>query len=452
MHEVSRPPELGPAAPAPRLGLWTGIGVNVGTMIGTGVFISAGFMAAKMTFGAILLAWLIGGVLAMFGARAYAAVAELVPRSGGEYRYLSDLVHPWLGYIAGWTSFLAGFSAPIALAAATAGPFAGTLFPGVNPELFGIGLIVVTTLVHAFDLGVSKWVQDALALVKIVLVVGFVVVGLAFGEKHLPTWQPLEPVHGSAAVELLFAQLVFVMYAYSGWNTAIYAAEEFKDPKRTVPRSMIIGTAAVMVLYLLVNWVMGANLTQDMVTTFLQGDLSQITLGHLVTVRLIGSVGGKVMSVLVVLALVSSISSMTMVGPRVYATMAKDGFLPRIFVGASGRPPLFSVLLQGAMAIVILVTHKPNEIMSNVGVLLTLMSALTVAALFKVQIGSSGLPKPGLVPCLCAAGFIAASAWMFQAALNVSMESAFWIGGIVVVSALGYAATKVLRRLGVGRE
>src|SRR5512143_1229569 len=145
-------------------------------MIGTGVFVSAGYMAAKMTFGAILLAWLVGGVLAMAGARAYAAVAELVPRSGGEYRYLSDLVHPWLGYIAGWTSLLAGFSAPVALSAATAGPFAATLVPGLDPRLFGAAIIVATTLVHAFDLGLSRFVQNGLAVVKMVLVFGFVAV------------------------------------------------------------------------------------------------------------------------------------------------------------------------------------------------------------------------------------------------------------------------------------
>src|SRR5215471_15585110 len=236
-------------------------------MIGTGVFVSAGFMAASMTFGSILLAWLVGGILAMAGARAYAAVAELVPHSGGEYRYLSDLIHPWLGYVAGWTSLLAGFSAPVASSAAIAGPFAETLFPGLDARLFGVAIIVVITLVHAFDLGVSKIVQDGLALVKMVL-----------------------------AVDFFMAQLVFVMYAYSGWNTAVYAADEFKDPKRTVPRSMVIGTAVVVALYLLINWVMGANLTQDIVDNFPNLSSSKITLGHLVTVRLLGEVGGQVMS------------------------------------------------------------------------------------------------------------------------------------------------------------
>src|SRR5262249_35897787 len=153
-------------------------------------------------------AWLVGGVAAMCGARAYAAVAELVPRSGGEYRYLSDLVHPWLGYVAGWTSLIAGFSAPVAAAAASAGPFAETLFPGMTPQLFAAAIVVGITLVHAFDLGVSKLVQDGLALVKVVLVIGFIVVGLAVGSKHMPSWQPLAPKEGSDLVWLFMAQLV----------------------------------------------------------------------------------------------------------------------------------------------------------------------------------------------------------------------------------------------------
>ena len=447
MHEVS-PASDSTLPPTPRLGLWTGIGVNVGTMIGTGVFVSAGYMAAKMTFGAILLAWLVGGVAAMCGARAYATVAELVPRSGGEYRYLSDLVHPWLGYVAGWTSLLAGFSAPVALAAATAGPFAATLFPGINPELFGAALIIGATLIHAFDLGVSRIFQDVLAFAKIVLVIGFVVVGLVLGSRHMPTWQPLEPTHGSALVWLFMAQLVFVMYAYSGWNTAVYASEEFIDARRTVPRSMVIGTLLVMGLYLLVNWVMGANLDQATVSAFLQGDSSKVTLGHLITARILGATGGLVMSALVVLALLSSISSMTMFGPRVYATMARDRYLPRAFATRRDKPPVFSVLLQGALALVILVTHKPGEIISNVGILLTLSSALTVAALFKVQFGTTGLPKPGPVPLVCAGLFIVVSVWMFQAALKVSLESAAWIGGIVALSTIAYAATRIIQ----GRE
>src|SRR5262249_11706822 len=231
------------------LGLWSGVGMNIGTMVGVGVFLSAGFMANDMTPGAILLSWLVGGVLAAAGARAYAAAAEIVPRSGGEYRYLSDLLHPYLGYLAGWTSLLAGFSAPIATNAATAGAFAGTLSPGLEPRWVGAGIVVLFTLLHALHVSLSKWSQDLLALAKTILLVGFVAAGLAFGSGSSPTWEPQK----LGGLEAFMANLVFVMYAYSGWNTAIYAAEEFKNPRRDVPRAMVIGALGVMLLYLAVN-------------------------------------------------------------------------------------------------------------------------------------------------------------------------------------------------------
>jgi len=394
-----------------------------------------------MSFGLILLAWLVGGVLAMAGARAYAAVAELVPRSGGEYRYLSDLVHPWLGYLAGWTSLLAGFSMPVATSAGTAGPFAATLVPALDPKLFAAGLIVAVTLLHALDLGVSKVAQDLLAWAKVVLITGFIVVGFAFGNHGMPAWTPLRTLTSGKADNFM-SQLVYVMYAYSGWNSAVYAAEEFKDPKRTVPRSMVIGAALVMVIYLLVNWVLGANLNQATVTTFLHGDSSKITLGHLVTEQLIGPIGGQIMSVLVVIALVSSVSAMTMVGPRVYAAMARDGFLPAIFAGRGDKPPLFSVLLQGVLALVILYLQTLEQLIRNVGVILTLTSALTVAALFKVRHRPKpGQERPGLVPLVAAAVFIAVTVWM----LYSSPQNLVWPLVITVVATVAYFATRLVK-------
>src|SRR6266568_2841330 len=256
------------------LGLWSGVGMNIGTMVGVGVFLSAGFMANDMTPGQILLAWLVGGLLAAAGARAYAACAEIVPRSGGEYRYLSDLVHPYLGYLAGWASFVAGFSAPIAANAAAAGVFAQTLGPWIDPTRFAVGIIFAFTILHAMQVSVSKWTQNLLPIAKAILLVGFVVAGLVYGSTSPPTWAPAH----LGGTSVFMANLVFVMYAYSGWNTAIYAAEEFKNPRRDVPRAMVIGVAGVMLLYLAVNWVLVANLTPEMVGSFVDADKSKVTM------------------------------------------------------------------------------------------------------------------------------------------------------------------------------
>jgi APA family basic amino acid/polyamine antiporter len=198
-----------------------------------------------------------------------------------------------------------------------------------------------------------------------------------------------------------------------------------------------------MVIYFLVNWVLGANLTQATVTTFLHGDSSKITLGHLVTEQLIGPVGGLVMSILVIVALISSVSAMTMVGPRVYAAMARDGFLPRIFAARGDEPPVFSVLLQGVLALVILYLETLEQLIRNVGIILTLTSALTVAALFKVRIRPRpGQERPGLLPLACAAVFILVTAWMLWS----SPQNLLWPAVITVIATVAYILTRLARR------
>jgi basic amino acid/polyamine antiporter, APA family len=425
------------------LGLWSGVGINVSAMIGVGIFISAGFMAETMGPAQILLAWVVGGLLAMAGARAYAELAALVPRSGGEYRFLSELLHPWLGCMAGWASLLAGFSAPVAASAKALVPFAGTLAPGLELTHAAAALIVAVTLLHALDLGVSRRAQDALASAKVLLIAGFVAVGLLLGRHALPADTP-PGAAGIGLVRNFMEQLVFVIYAYLGWNTAAYAAEEFRDPRRTVPRSMVLGAAAVTVIYLLINWIFVANPAPAGAAPFAEIDASRITLGHIVTVDLIGPVGGQVMSVLVIVSLASAISAMTLVGPRVYQAMARDGFLPRVFAGAPGRPPRFAVLLQGALALVLFYTHELGELVADVSAVLTLTSALAVATLYRLRFGRAQPPRPGAVPLACATLFIVVSAWVlvFQVTRSRPGNLVLWLALLVVAATLGHLARR----------
>src|SRR5579862_2236068 len=178
---MSRPSKFGTAS---------GVGLVISNMIGAGVFLSAGFMAQDLTPGQILLAWVVGAGIALCGARSYAAVATLVPRSGGEYRYLSDLLHPLVGCMAGWGSLLVGFSAPIAVDALSAGSFARTLGGPSDPRLLATGLVLVLTGLHALHLRSSKWTQNSLFAVNAALLLGFVALGLLKGHNAWPTWSP----------------------------------------------------------------------------------------------------------------------------------------------------------------------------------------------------------------------------------------------------------------------
>ncbi|HEX7843816.1 MAG TPA: amino acid permease, partial [Kofleriaceae bacterium] len=212
---------------ARKLGLWSGVGIVIANMIGAGVLTTPGFMAMDLAPSYILFAWLVGGVGALAGARAYAAVARAIPRSGGEYRYLSTLWHPILGYVAGWTSLLVGFSQPVALDAQSVGYFVETFGIGIPWRVVTVAVIVGVTALHVFDLRASRWGQNVLVAIKFTLVVGFVVVGVVAGSNGWPQWRPEASAHGLPLAPF-FQSLVFIAFCYSGWNAAIYASEEFE--------------------------------------------------------------------------------------------------------------------------------------------------------------------------------------------------------------------------------
>ncbi|HEY0484334.1 MAG TPA: APC family permease [Kofleriaceae bacterium] len=402
---------------ARKLGLWSGVGIVIANMIGAGVLTTPGFMAMDLAPSYILLAWLVGGVAALSGARAYAAVAQAIPRSGGEYRYLSTLWHPLLGYLAGWTSLLVGFSQPVALDAQLVGYYTGTLGIDVNWRVITAAVIVLVTALHAFDLRASRRGQNVLVAIKLTLVIGFVVVGLVAGSNAWPTWRPKASELG-LPLGPFFQSLVFIAFCYSGWNAAIYASEEFAAPRRDVPRAMLIGCAAVIVLYMLVNWVFVANLTPAHYGAWIGDDPNRITLGHVLMKDLVGTTGARVMSGFMIVALLSAASAMTMIGPRVYAAMARDGYLPRIFAGEDGRPPVWSVLLQGALALVVAMTTSFINAIFTVGTVLTLMAALTALGVWKLQLDRRQAEKPGVPALIAAAIFVALSAWMLYAAFT----------------------------------
>ena len=427
---------------APKLGLWPGVGLVAANMIGAGVFLSAGFMAQDMGPAPILLAWVVGAALALSGARAYAAVARLVPRSGGEYRYLSELLHPSLGYLSGWASLLVGFSAPIAADAIAAGEFARTVIPGLHARWAAAALIAALTLLHLVGLRTSARTQNALVVLKALLLAGFVGVGLAFGSAAWPAWQP--PGGGAGFPLAAFVRsLFFVAFAFSGWNAVAYAAEEFREPERTVPRAMLVGCALVALLYLVVNWIFVANLTPSDATIVFHYESDRVTLGHAVVTKLLGAGAGRVMSLFTVAVFLSAMSAMIFVGPRVYAAMARDGYLPRALAGHDGRPPVGAILLQGALSVAIVFTHPLREILESVGAILVLFSALVALGLFRVARRSAGRPRPSPIALAAAAVYVAASAWMLAYAFRDAPRVLAWIAG---VGAAGLGAWALSRR------
>jgi APA family basic amino acid/polyamine antiporter len=429
---------------SPKLGLASGIGLVIANMVGAGVFLSAGFMAQDLGPRTILIAWVVGMVLALCGALAYATLAELVPRSGGEYRYLSELMHPALGYLAGYGSMLLGFSGPVAIDAIAAAAFLKTLIPGVHIKSVAIVVIVAVTVLHAVNLRVSKIGQNALVVLKIVIVLAFVAVGVLFGSYEAPTWQPPANPDGFAWSPFM-ASLFYIAFAFSGWNAAVYAAEEFEHPKRDVARATIVDCLVVGIAYLVINWIFVANLTPESAAAVFSYEEKRITLAHVLADDLLGQSAGAAVSIMMVVAFVSAASAMTFVGPRVYAAMAEDGFLPRALAARDGQVPVGSVILQGVIAVLIVLVQPFQHIMHDVAAILTLFTLLTVLSLFRVRFARKDLPRPPATRLAAAAVYSLLALWMLYYGFQAKTQLLLYVGIVVAVALGAYLITKISR-------
>jgi basic amino acid/polyamine antiporter, APA family len=380
-----------------QLGFWSAVALVVANMIGTGVFTTSGFLLGdlKSPWG-VLLVWVIGGLLATLGALSYGALAKRIPESGGEYLFLSRTLHPAAGYVAGWLSLLVGFSAPLAAAAFAFGKYSEPWLGGLSPLVGGSILLVIFSFLHALHVRRGAWVQNAAVGLKVLLILMFVAMAI----QRLP---PLPAFSlGDAPISLFGISLVWVSFSYSGWNAAIYIGGEIRDAERNLPRALLAGTGLVMALYLALNavFVFAAPVSE------LAG---KVEVGRVAANALGGQGLGKAVSAMVALVLVSSVSSMVMAGPRVYAKMAADGFLPWWLAPRQG-PPRASIALQCILALVLLWSSSFDSLLTYIGFTLGLSTVATVVGLVRLRWREGKtLAVPGWpwVPALFLAGVTA---------------------------------------------
>jgi basic amino acid/polyamine antiporter, APA family len=363
--------------------------IVIANMIGIGVFTTLGFQVASLRSPfAVLMLWVLGGVGAFCGALCYGELGAMMPRSGGEYTYLSNIYHPAIGFLSGWVSMVAGFAAPIALAAIALGAYAGAIVPGIDKTVIAVSIIVILSLVHLADVRFGCHFQNLFTGGKILLIVAFIVLGLFVANPQDIPLVPSRRDLGSVFSPGFAISLVYVFYAYSGWNSSSYIAGEILRPEKNLPISLFIGAAFVSVCYCLLNYVF--------LYTVPMGQLSgQIDVGYLSANSIFGPRGGAMMTVLVCLALISSLSSLIMVGPRVTQTMSED--LPRLRFfarrNASGAP-VFAIILQSLVAIFLTLTATFNAVLTYVGFTLALFASLTVMGVFVLRIRHPDLPRP----------------------------------------------------------
>jgi APA family basic amino acid/polyamine antiporter len=361
--------------------------IVVANMIGTGIFTTSGLLAAQLPGpGWVLLCWLFGGMIAIAGALCYAELATRMPEAGGEYVYLKKLYHPALGFLAGWTSLIVGFSAPIAAAAMG---FSEYIYAGLDSHLFhlspnqlvifdkglAVAVIMVFTGLHYLGLRLGSRVQNVLTVLKILIVAGLATLGMIFGNGSGPV---LSLKGGEASGIMAFGTaMMFVMFAYSGWNASAYIAGEIRHPKKTIPVSLIGGTSIVIVLYLAIN----LFIFRMVPFSDLKGVIPVV---EEASVRAFGDWMGGVMSLLVGIGLLSCLSAFIMIGPRVYYAMARDRlFFPFASdVHKRYKVPGRSILVQGGIAVLMVLIGSFEQLIIYIAFALNIFLWLSVVGVF----------------------------------------------------------------------
>ena len=438
-----------------QLGLFSATALVVSNMIGTGIFTSTGFQAGELGSPKLILwIWVVGGVCAFLGAICYSELGINFPSSGGEYVYLTRAFGPTWGFMTGWASFFAGFSAPIAAAALAFSEYLGHFFPALSQENAAIiagsgewtirlggaqavacGLVAIFTVLNIFGVQRVARVQNVLTGAKVTTLLVFIVLGLTIGDGSISHFSATATRTVTTPIFAQFAlSLVWVYVAYSGWNAATYIAEELRQPARTLPMALGIGTTLVTALYLLLNVVfLYAAPLEDM--------KGKEAVGAFAASRLFGPEIAGIFSGLMALSLMSTVNAMVTVGPRVYYAMAGNGAFPAIAGKVHPRfhTPVAAIVAQGICTMLMTLTPFP-QLMTYIGLTLNVFAAMSVASLFKFR-GRPGWQKLRIVsfayplfPLL----FIAVGIWITYQGIVLKPYVALATGVTLATGALVY--------------
>jgi basic amino acid/polyamine antiporter, APA family len=399
-----------------RLGPLDAAAIIISNVIGGGIFFVPVIVAQLVPNPTAMLAvWLAGGALAFAGAMAYAELAAVRPHAGGEYIYLRDAYGPVAAFLTGWTSFIAGFSGAIAASAVALADYVARFIamPAGAKPVVSIAAIAVLTLIHVRGLGPGRIVQNTLAAIKVTAIVVLIALGFAVGHgdaAHLAAGGPVLPVSWLLA-------LVPVMFSYSGWNAAVYVAEEVREPARNVPLALALGTVTVVILYVALNALYIFALPVGQFAALQEGRLMDT-----VAERLFGFAAGNLIALFTVVSIAASISAMVLAGPRVYFAMARDG----MFVRAAGRvhprfhTPAAAIVGQGVWSSVLVLSGTLAQLVTYTGFALALFAGIAVSALFVLRRRESGAARP-----FWALGYPWAPA-IFVAASAAMVANMFW--------------------------
>ena len=377
------------SGPPATVGFTTACGIVIANIIGTGVFTSLGFQLIDLHSGfPLVMLWIVGGIAALCGALCYGELSAALPRSGGEYHFLSEIYHPAIGFMAGFVSATVGFAAPVALAAMAFGKYFEGVFKFGSPVLVSFVLVWVVSVFHFGNLRRGTAFQNVWTVVKLFLIAALIGAGLLFEPKQPLSFLPAAGDTASIFSGAFAVSLVWVMYSYSGWNASSYIVSEVKQPERNVPRSLIAGTLIVTAAYVLLNAVFLATTPESEMR-------GQLEVGLIAGKNIFGENGGRVVGAIICLGLISAVSSMTWIGPRVTMSMGEDHWLLR-FLGRKNvyGVPANAVVVQLVIVNLLLLTRSFELVVVYIQFALLLCSLLTVIGVFVLRARRPNISRP----------------------------------------------------------
>jgi len=389
-----------------KIGWKTAAALVVSNMIGTGVFTSLGYQLTDIqnTF-SIVLIWALGGLFALIGAFTYAELGTNFDDSGGDYVFLSKLIHPIVGYVYAWVSLTVGFTAPIAISVMAMKSYLNPINPSLFNEWFGIFVILVLTAIHSISIGQSGKFQNISTGIKI----GFVLLLILLGFSLVPAQEVTAINLSSSWKEEIFlpgfaVSLLYVTYAYTGWNSAAYIVDEINDPRKNLPKALLIGTVLVTVFYILLQIVFLKHASVEQMS-------GKVEVAFVAFKNVLGSEGSRWISYFIAVQLIATISGYLWIGSRITFAMAKDHSpWKKIAVKNKNGIPVRALWLQAAISILLTLTGTFEQVLLYASFVLQLMGTLTVASIFWLK-GRKGAYKSPFKPFLQIA-FILFSLWI----------------------------------------
>jgi basic amino acid/polyamine antiporter, APA family len=379
-----------------QIGLFPSTNIVVANMVGAGIFTTSGLLMAGLNDPLLMMAlWVVGGIIAICGALSYGELGAAMPEAGGEYLFLSKLYHPLFGFLSGWVSFIVGFSAPIAASALGFSAYfcravnivpswldtSGILSPLWTGKLLAIGIILIFTFIHYRGIKYGAKIQNILTVLKVALILILIIAGFTSGKGDMGNFSKGGHIAaGFTGWKTIGLSLMWIMFAYSGWNASTYLGAEIKNPAKILPRSLLYGTGIVIFLYLGLNTLFIYGIDPEK----MKGVLS---VGGLAMGNLFGKSADILFSLLIAFALFSSLSAFIIIGPRVYYSMAKDGLF---FRSAAKIHPKFnvpsnSILLQCVIAVVLVLSGTFEQVLTYMGFALGIFPILTVFSIIKLR-------------------------------------------------------------------